>query len=109
VICDGYIVITQLSLFQTASDPLRRAIYTQRVSPPGRTSNFFSLQEGLERVRKGLFAFHYELGIGYKIISDTFLEEEKCGLQTVVCFVEFIDPWISVSKQTPFKEILSIA
>ena len=68
-----------------------------------------SLHEGLERVRKGLFAFHHELGIGYKIVSDTFLEEEKCGLQTIVCFVDFVDPWISVSKQTPFKEILSIA
>ena len=68
-----------------------------------------SLHEGLERVRKGLFAYHHELGTGYKIISDTFLEEEKCGLQTIVSFEVFVDPWVSVSKQTPFKEILSIA
>jgi hypothetical protein len=68
-----------------------------------------SVHEGLERVREGLFAYHHELGLGYKTISDTFLEEEKCGLQTVVCFVEFMDPWISVSKHSPFKEILSIA
>jgi hypothetical protein len=92
-----------------ASDPLRRAIYTQKISHPGRTSNFLSLHEGLERVRKGLFAFHHELGVGYKIVSDTFLEEEKCGLQTVICFVDFVDPWVSVSKQNSFQEILSIA
>lgn len=68
-----------------------------------------SLHQGLERVRKGLFAFHLELGPGYKIISDTFLEEEKCGLQTITCFVDFVDPWIAVSKNTPYREVLSLA
>jgi hypothetical protein len=94
---------------QIASDPLRRAIYIKKLSPPGGPSNFMSLHQGLERVRKGLFAFHFELGPGYKIISDTFLEEEKCGLQTVTCFVDFVDPWISVSKNTPYREVLSLA
>jgi hypothetical protein len=79
------------------------------VSPPGKPSNFLSLHQGLERVRRGHFAFHHELGIGYKIISDTFLEEEKCGLQTITYFTHVENPWISVSKQTPLKEILSIA
>ncbi|KDR13328.1 hypothetical protein L798_12953 [Zootermopsis nevadensis] len=102
-------VVYSRHFFSTASDPLRHAIYTQKINPSGKPSNFMSLHQGLERVRRGLFAFHHELGPGYKIISDIFLEEEKCGLQTITCFVDFVDPWISVSKQTPFKEIMSIA
>jgi hypothetical protein len=68
-----------------------------------------SLEEGLKRVRKGLFAFHVELGAGYLVISETFLEEEKCGLQTINFLIEIVEPWIGVSKTTPFMEILSIA
>jgi hypothetical protein len=68
-----------------------------------------SLEEGLQRVRKGLFAFHVELGSGHLVISDTFLEEEKCGLQTINFLIEIVEPWVGVSKTTPYKEILSIA
>jgi hypothetical protein len=92
------------SCFQAATDPVRRAIY-KKVTP----SRFISLEEGLQRVRKGLFAFHVELGSGYLVISDTFLEEEKCGLQTMNFLIEIVEPWVGVSNTTPFKEILSIA
>jgi hypothetical protein len=68
-----------------------------------------ALEEGLKRVRKGLFAFHVELGPAYEVISDTFLEEEKCGLQTINFLIEIVEPWVGVSKTTPFMEILSIA
>jgi hypothetical protein len=71
--------------------------------------HFMSLEEGVEKVRKGLFAFHMELGPGYEVISDTFLDEEKCGLQTINFLIEIVEPWVGVSKTTPFTEILSVA
>ncbi|KAJ4446898.1 hypothetical protein ANN_13599 [Periplaneta americana] len=95
--------------FQIASDPLRRSIYTKKINPPGGPSNFFSLEEGLAKVRKGLFAFHHELGPGYYIVSNTFLEEEKCGLHTVTYSQDFVSPWIAVTKNSPLKEIFAIA
>jgi hypothetical protein len=42
-----------------------------------------NLTEGVEKIREGLFAFHMELGVGYKIIGQTFQEDEKCGLQEI--------------------------
>jgi hypothetical protein len=68
-----------------------------------------TLEEGLKRVRKGLFAYHVELGPAYQVMSETFLEEEKCGLQTINFLIEIVEPWVGVSKTTPFMEILSIA
>jgi hypothetical protein len=91
-------------LFQAATDPVRRAIY-RKVTP----DRFMTLEEGLKRVRKGLFAFHMELGSGNVVIAETFLEEEKCGLQTINFLIEIVEPWVGASKTTPFKEILSIA
>jgi hypothetical protein len=95
-------------LFQAVADPIRRAIYTQKVSPPGRPKHFLPLEDGIERTRTSPFAFHLELGPGYKYISDTFLEEEKCNLQAIVFLTEIPKPFVAVSKKTPFKEILTV-
>lgn len=51
-----------------------------------------NLETGVENVRKGLFAFHTESGVGYKIISETFYEDEKCGLKEIK-YLDVIDPW----------------
>jgi hypothetical protein len=93
---------------QEASDPIRRAIYTKKVSPPGGPQNFFSLEDGIERVRTSPFAFHLELGPGYKFVRDTFLEEEKCNLQTIPFLTGIPEPFVAVSKKTALKEILAV-
>jgi len=68
-----------------------------------------NVQEGMKRVQKGLFAFHVELGLGYEVIADNFLEEEKCGLETINFLIEFAEPWVGVSKTSSFIEIFSVA
>ncbi|KAJ9584278.1 hypothetical protein L9F63_021374 [Diploptera punctata] len=102
-------VVYNRHYFPAATDPVRHAIYTKKVSPPGGAERFMSLEEGLKRVRKGLFAFHVELGPGYEVISDTFLEEEKCGLETINFLIEIVEPWVGASSNSPFIEILSVA
>jgi hypothetical protein len=49
-----------------------------------------------------------ELGPGYKFVWDTFLEEEKCNLQTMPFFPGTPEPFVAVSKMTPLKEILAV-
>jgi hypothetical protein len=78
------------------------------VSPPAGPERFLPLEDGIEKIRKGRFAFHLELGPGYKYISDTFLEEDKCNLQTITFLTEIPKPFVAVSKKTPFKEILTV-
>lgn len=100
--------ITCVALLQAASDPVRRAIYTRKVNPPEGPERFLPLQDGIERVRTSRFAFHMELGPGYKFVWDTFLEEEKCNLQTITFLTEIPEPFVAVSKKTSFKEILTV-
>lgn len=58
-------------------------------------------------ILQGLFAFHFERGVGYKIVSETFYEHEKCGLMEID-FLSFTDPWMPVQKYSPYKEIFKI-
>ncbi|XP_067005102.2 ionotropic receptor 75a-like [Anabrus simplex] len=94
--------------FKAASDPVRRAIYEKKVAPPNIPDNFMSLEEGIEKLRMGLFAFHLELSTGYLMIQKTFREDEKCGLQTIP-FLQVVDPYLAVRKNTPYKEMLSVS
>lgn len=66
-----------------------------------------TLEEGIERVQKGFFAFHVELARGYKVVSDIFHENEKCSLKEIA-FVNLIEPWTPVRKNSPYKEIFKI-
>lgn len=63
------------------------------------------LVEGIEKMRRGLFAFHFETGVGYKILSETFMEEEKCGLHEIQ-YLQVIDPWYVIQKNLSFKEAI---
>ncbi|KAJ9584279.1 hypothetical protein L9F63_021375 [Diploptera punctata] len=93
---------------KNVSDSVRKAIYTQRISPPGGPERFYSMAEGLDRVRRGLFAFHLEQAAGYKIISDTYTEDEKCNLQTMNFLIEIPDPWVTINKHSPYREIVAM-
>ncbi|KAI8435876.1 hypothetical protein MSG28_004084, partial [Choristoneura fumiferana] len=55
----------------------------------------------------GLFAFHMETGVGYKFVGKYFQESEKCGLKEIQ-YLQVIDPWLAVRKNTPFKEMFKI-
>lgn len=63
-----------------------------------------NLETGIENVRKGLFAFHTESGVGYKIIGETFYEDEKCGLKEIK-YLDVIDPWYAIQKNSSYKEL----
>nr|ALM24940.1 ionotropic receptor 75q.2 [Athetis dissimilis] len=93
--------------FSTATEPVRKAIYEKKVAPPGTTPRFMSMDEGVLQMRKGLFAFHMETGVGYKFVGKYFNEGEKCGLREIQ-YLQVIDPWLAVRKDTPFREMFKI-
>nr|QNH68025.1 ionotropic receptor 1 [Apriona germarii] len=93
--------------FTNETEPIRRALYLQKVAPPGKKNNFMSIEEGVRKLKEGLFAFHMETGPGYKIIAEVFREEEKCGLQEIQ-FLQVTDPWLAIQKNSSYKELLKI-
>ncbi|KAJ8873535.1 hypothetical protein PR048_024353 [Dryococelus australis] len=91
---------------QAASDPVRKGLYRKVMSSGSKKPNFLELEEGVEKVRRGLFAFHVEESGGYKLVRETFAEEEKCGLQVVAGYIQpDTYAWISVARATPYTEI----
>ncbi|XP_064292291.1 uncharacterized protein LOC128673874 [Plodia interpunctella] len=93
--------------FATATEPIRKAIYEKKVAPPGSKPRFMSMEEGVKLMQKGLFAFHMETGVGYKFVGKYFKESEKCGLKEIQ-YLQVIDPWLAVRRDTPYKEIFKI-
>ncbi|XP_045772160.1 uncharacterized protein LOC123872073 [Maniola jurtina] len=93
--------------FSTETEPVRRAIYETKVAPPGTTPRFMSMERGVQEIKKGLFAFHMETGVGYKFVGKYFEEGEKCGLKEIQ-YLRVIDPWLAVRKNTPFMEMFKI-
>ncbi|KAJ8959818.1 hypothetical protein NQ318_011550 [Aromia moschata] len=66
---------------KNAQESIKKKIYEEKVAPKGQKPNFMTIEEGIRKVREGFFAFHVELTNGYKVVSDTFLESEKCSLR----------------------------
>lgn len=98
----------KLGPFQHQTEPTRRAIYEKKVLQKDGSMIMFPLEQGVNRIREGLFAFHMELGAGYKFVSETFFEHEKCTLKELQ-FYELIDPWYSIQQNSSLKEIIKIA
>ena len=66
-----------------------------------------SADEGVSRVRNGMFAFIMEASPMNKLIEDTYYEHEKCGLVSIE-FVRFTDPYLAIARHSPYKEILRV-
>jgi glutamate receptor, ionotropic, invertebrate len=90
--------------FQSETESVRKEIYDTKIAP---SDNFMNTTVGLEKIRKGLFAFNTELGPAYKFIEDTFYEQEKCGL-TEIKFIQVAEVCLALQKKSPYKEMLKV-
>ncbi|XP_050303739.1 ionotropic receptor 75a-like [Anthonomus grandis grandis] len=89
--------------FKVADDRVRKSLYQKKVAPQGKPPNFMFIEDGVRRMRQGLFAFHMEIGSGYKLVSETFKEDEKCDLQEIE-FLQVVHPWLPIQKHSSYKE-----
>lgn len=93
--------------FSHAEERVRKSIYTDKIKCKDGSDNFYNLSDGVTLVRDGLFAFHMEVGVGYKILLETFEEDEKCGLQEIQ-YLQVIDPFYAIQKNSSYKELFKI-
>ncbi|XP_049825059.1 glutamate receptor ionotropic, kainate glr-3-like [Aethina tumida] len=92
--------------FESVTDPLRKQIYDQKIAPKGQKSNFMKIEEGIARMKSEFFAFHVEPSRGYKVVADTFKENEKCGIREFNFFPYVVSPWSLARKNTTYREII---
>ncbi|KAI4486594.1 hypothetical protein M0804_005964 [Polistes exclamans] len=98
-------VIYNRYYFKSFNDPIRRAVIDEKIEPRGKKSSWMPIEQGVKKIREELFAFHGEVGTIYKIMQDTFQEEEKCGL-TNIDFLNVLYPLFIIQTQSPYLEIL---
>lgn len=48
-----------------------------------------------------------ELALGYKIMSETFYEDEKCGIREIA-YLQVTDPWYAIRKNSSYTESFKI-
>ncbi|KAL2744579.1 ionotropic receptor 75a-like isoform X1 [Vespula maculifrons] len=67
---------------------------------------FLTAEEGLKKVKRGGYAFHVDIATAYKIIEDTFSQDEICDLEEIQLFpVERIAT--AIRKHSPFKKMVT--
>lgn len=86
-------------------DPVRREFRERFVT--NKTSIWITLEDGIEKVRQGLFAFHVDTAAGYQLIQETYEEDEKCGLQEID-YMGVLDPMLVIKKKSPYREIFRV-
>ncbi|XP_023033206.2 uncharacterized protein LOC6645456 [Drosophila willistoni] len=89
--------------FTESTDPVTKSLYHKKIAAKGDHVYMRPLL-GMERMRKGLFAYQVELQAGYQIVSDTFSEPEKCGLMELEPF-QLPMLAIPTRKNFPYKEL----
>ncbi|XP_046753140.1 uncharacterized protein LOC124416256 [Diprion similis] len=94
--------------FATTTDPVALRLYKKKVAPARNRKQpaYYSPREGLRRVQKGGFAFHVDVATAYKIITDTFAEDEICDLVEIQLFPPKHTATVT-SKHSPFKKMVT--
>ncbi|XP_043471778.1 ionotropic receptor 75a-like isoform X1 [Leptopilina heterotoma] len=96
------------NFFATTNDQHVINLYNKKIAPnkKRKTANYLKAHDGLQRVKKGGFAFQIESATAYKIVDDTFTEEEICEL-VVILMVPTESLATATVKNSPFKKMVT--
>lgn len=90
--------------FGETEDPLLRKLYDTKMKSHG-TQKFTLASTGIARVRTEFHAFMIDFVSAYKLISQLWREEEKCGLSEIQLF-KLPMLALAVVKRSGYKDIL---
>lgn len=92
---------------QIQTEQLKKAVYENRIKNPDGTSNMFSIEDGMQRVRQGSVALHLEETVAYEQVSLTFMDDEKCALKSIR-YLHKPEPYITMVKNSSYYEIVRV-
>ncbi|XP_059057955.1 glutamate receptor 3-like [Achroia grisella] len=103
----GYDVDYSQFVFKVYNDSLHMAVY-KKIKPDKPNGLLYEMNEGVEKIRQGLFAFHSITEPVYRRIEQTFLEGEKCDL-VEIDYLNGFNPLAPVKKDSPYLELMKVA
>ncbi|KAJ1520929.1 hypothetical protein ONE63_004007 [Megalurothrips usitatus] len=94
------------AVFPSSTDSLTATLYRDKVLAAWPAGGFFSVADGVGRVRRGGFAFYSEDSSLYTPIQDTFSDDEKCSLSEVELNPPFTTA-ATLAKGSPYRELFN--
>ncbi|KAK3913408.1 Ionotropic receptor 75a [Frankliniella fusca] len=94
------------AVFPSSADPLTAQLYRSKILPAWPGGGFFTVSDGVERVRRGGFAFYSEDSSLYTPIQNTFSDDEKCSLSEVELNPAFVTA-ATLARRSPYKELFN--
>lgn len=94
-------------MFQHRTEPIQKAVYEQKILQKNGSDAAYDIHVGVEMVRRGLFAFMVEVGVGYKLIINTYEEHEKCNLQEMEFLGESEGMWYGMRKNSSLRQMVT--
>lgn len=90
-------------------EPVRRSLYVTKIHKKknGKDASY-AMEEGVEMIRQGLFAFQAELGVAYKFVADTYQEHEKCNLKEIY-YYDAKGLWYGLRKNSTLTRVVTLA
>ncbi|RZF44767.1 hypothetical protein LSTR_LSTR000719 [Laodelphax striatellus] len=93
------------TLYRYQADPEIRNMYLTKIKPK-KEEAFHTVEEGVALMKRGGFAFYVDPAAAYKLIEDTFSEQEKCDL-TEVWMHEPDVHTLPIQKRSPYKKLFN--
>ena len=98
-----------LDFFQLTTDEVALELFKRKVVANGKplTENFYSVLNGVKKLKKGGFAFHVDVSYAYRTIHELLSETEICELHEMLLFP--IRPLaVGLPKGSPLKELITV-
>ncbi|XP_057323934.1 ionotropic receptor 75a-like [Microplitis mediator] len=94
--------------FATTTDPVAQQLYREKVAVNKKRKRepYYTIEEGLQRMQKGGFAFHVDVATAYKIIEETFDVNEICDLVEIQLFPPKHTA-TATARFSPFKKMVT--
>ncbi|KAJ8943039.1 hypothetical protein NQ318_022583 [Aromia moschata] len=90
--------------FKYTTDKALRELYLKKMLDKKNQENFLQPQDGMALVKKGGYAFHVELVMGYPLIRSTFDDKEICELREVQMY-RTQAMHSTVQKNSPYRDM----
>ncbi|XP_062542163.1 uncharacterized protein LOC134210156 [Armigeres subalbatus] len=91
----------------TSTEPVRRALYEKKLLLKNGSMNIYSVNDGIAKIREGLFAYHVYTSTAYQRVSETYDEVEKCYLRELVFFTNSIG-YLPMKMNYTFREHMNV-
>ncbi|CAO1397271.1 unnamed protein product [Diamesa serratosioi] len=98
-----------LDFFQLTTNKVELEFFHKKVVKTGKPlkENFFNVLDGVEKLKKGGFAFHVDVSYAYRTINELLSESEICELHEMLLFP--IRPLaVGLPKGSPLKELITV-